>query len=277
MCLQIEVDIARKEKEAQAKKVPDSSKVKTYKGCTIEEVDDEEEGTCVCVCACVWLYGAFALPSQYLLALGSSGEAYVHRLVARLICVCVRVCVCVCVCAEEGAQLTRAQLERLEKDATNRSHVYKKKAEAIRRKRQEQIDEAQMQAEAAAIAAAAVAAAQSDPAPASAAAPAPAAAAAAVPAAAAADAAPVQQAEQGALALKDQGTKLFNAGDLKGAIATYTQALQLAEPGSELTVMCLGNLALAKLRLGDPQGALTHADAVLKVRLLPGCVHMHAR
>ena len=66
-----------------------------------------------------------------------------------------------------------------------------------------------------------------------------------------------------ASSLKDEGNRLFSAGDLTGAVQRYSQALELDPANSLLHA----NMALAKLRSGDARGCLS--DASVAVALDP--------
>jgi hypothetical protein len=177
----------------------------------------------------------------------------------------------------------------MEADAANKAFTMRRKAEELRKEREAaiaaEVEELERQATAAAAPgashaspAAAPAASASTPAPA----PKPVAAAPGATSltgqkagtSAGLTAGPQQLVDrsQEAVILKDKGRDLFNRGDVGAAVSAWRQALELCALGGEamtsdsIAVACHANLALALVKLGDPAGALAHADAVLQVR-----------
>ncbi|XP_022248788.1 protein unc-45 homolog B-like [Limulus polyphemus] len=64
--------------------------------------------------------------------------------------------------------------------------------------------------------------------------------------------------------LKEEGNKLFKAGDHQGAIITYTKALNLCPEKCQERIVCLKNRAAAFLKLGQYENAVKDANAVLE-------------
>lgn len=61
--------------------------------------------------------------------------------------------------------------------------------------------------------------------------------------------------------LRERGNGLIRSGDVRGAIASYTDALKVAPKDAKT----LGNRAIAYLRVDEPRAALRDADAALAV------------
>ncbi|XP_076344799.1 unc-45 myosin chaperone isoform X2 [Tachypleus tridentatus] len=64
--------------------------------------------------------------------------------------------------------------------------------------------------------------------------------------------------------LKEEGNKLFKAGDHQGAIKTYTKALNLCPEKCQERIVCLKNRAAAFLKLGQYENAVKDTNAVLE-------------
>ena len=109
-----------------------------------------------------------------------------------------------------------------------------------------------------------------------------------LPADAAADPAPTMPEVGAATALKDEGGRLFRAGDIAAADAQYSEAVEAVPPGAmawpepeALVLLCHSNRAMCLLKLGRPEEALQQCEAGLAlpsaVRLQPVLAKLLAR